>query len=69
MYLTIGIIFILDAIIIMVWQIVDPMYRIVENLPKESYPDDDLDVVPQLEHCESKNQSIWLGRMKYWLML
>ena len=26
------------------------MYHIVENLPKESYPDEDLEVVPQLEH-------------------
>ena len=39
------------------------MYHIVENLPEESYPDEDLDVVPQLEHCEAKNLSIWLGRM------
>ena len=30
------------------------MYCIV-NLPKESYPDEDLEVVPQLEHCEAKN--------------
>ena len=41
------------------------MYRIVENLPKESYPDEDFKVVPQLEHCEANNLSIWLGRMKY----
>ena len=45
------------------------MYHIMENLPEESYPDEDLEVVPQLEHCEAKNQSIWLGRMKYQLML
>ncbi|XP_041481660.1 gamma-aminobutyric acid type B receptor subunit 1-like isoform X3 [Lytechinus variegatus] len=61
MYLTIGIIFILDSTIILVWQLVDPMYRTVENLPKEIFPEEDLEVVPQLEHCTAKNMSIWLG--------
>ncbi|XP_071485505.1 gamma-aminobutyric acid type B receptor subunit 1-like [Diadema antillarum] len=61
MYIMIAGIFVLDSSIIAAWQGVDPMYRITVNFTKESIPEDDLEILPQLEHCKAKNLPIWLG--------
>lgn len=45
------------------WQLYDPLQRRLETFPLE-YPvatDDDVRIRPELEHCESENNSIWLG--------
>ncbi|KAL9979471.1 hypothetical protein ACROYT_G017142 [Oculina patagonica] len=51
-----------DVIYLTVWQVMDPMTRIVREFSEESL-DSDLDVllVKQLELCESKETYRWLG--------
>lgn len=53
---------IVDIIYLTVWQVTDPMTRTVREFPQESL-DSDLDVqlVTQLELCESKETYRWLG--------
>ncbi|XP_055710587.1 gamma-aminobutyric acid type B receptor subunit 1 isoform X2 [Phlebotomus papatasi] len=52
-----------DLVIMLTWQLYDPLQRRLETFPLE-YPvatDDDVRIRPELEHCESENNSIWLG--------
>ena len=54
---------VIDVTILIVWLIADPMVLEVENLAFE-YPentDEDVKIRPQLEHCVSKNNAVWLG--------
>ncbi|KAL4219318.1 Gamma-aminobutyric acid type B receptor subunit 1 [Mactra antiquata] len=53
----------LDLIILSTWQIIDPMYRALEMFDLEPAPSTDQDImfVPYLEHCQSHNNSVWLG--------
>lgn len=52
-----------DLIILIVWQIVDPLQRILETFPLEDPKSitDDIKIRPELEHCESQQNAIWLG--------
>ena len=56
-------ILIIDLIILTTWQVIDPMYRDLEIFDLEPSPTTEHDIMlrPQLEHCNSKNNSIWLG--------
>ncbi|KAK0159942.1 hypothetical protein PV328_007400 [Microctonus aethiopoides] len=53
----------IDIIILGLWQGLDPLQRTIETFPLELSPhgDDDARIRPELEHCESENNSIWLG--------
>ncbi|CAD6241162.1 GSCOCG00009184001-RA-CDS [Cotesia congregata] len=53
----------IDVIILGAWQGLDPLQRTIEVFPLEASPhgDDDAKISPELEHCESQNNSIWLG--------
>lgn len=53
----------IDLIILMTWQITDPLQRRLESFPLEDpmSSNDDIKIRPQLEHCESDNNSVWLG--------
>lgn len=53
----------LDLILLLVWQLYDPLQRKIELFPLEdpSSTDDDVKIRPELEHCESINNTIWLG--------
>ncbi|KAG8035862.1 hypothetical protein G9C98_002988 [Cotesia typhae] len=54
----------IDFIILGAWQGLDPLQRTIEVFPLEASPhgdDDDAKISPELEHCESQNNSIWLG--------
>ena len=61
MYVMIGIFLAVDIIFLTVWQIVDPLERDIEEQTKKIIPDRDLEIQPQLEHCEAKKFEIWLG--------
>ena len=62
MYLMIGILLLVDLILLTVWQVIDPLYRLVEDFDKEEHYEEDLEIQPQLEHCEAEHLSIWLGK-------
>lgn len=58
-----------DLVILLTWQFIDPLQRRLETFPLEKplLATDDIRISPELEHCESENQSIWLG-MYVWEM-
>lgn len=53
-----------DLVILLTWQLQDPLHRRLEIFPLEDPPPittDDIKIRPELEHCESENHSLWLG--------
>lgn len=56
---------IIDMIILTSWQVFDPLQRTIEVFPLESplFGDDDARIRPELEHCESKENNLWLGKV------
>ncbi|XP_017882479.1 gamma-aminobutyric acid type B receptor subunit 1 isoform X3 [Ceratina calcarata] len=52
-----------DIVLLVCWQVLDPLQRKMETFPLESPPfgDDDARIRPELEHCESVHNSVWLG--------
>jgi len=54
-----------DLIILLTWQIYDPLQRRLEQFPLEEPASsfDDVKIRPELEHCESENNSVWLGML------
>jgi len=52
-----------DILVLIIWFIVDPLYRRLENFQLESPLDtkEDIKIRPSLEHCDSFYQNIWLG--------
>jgi gamma-aminobutyric acid type B receptor len=55
---------IVDIVILITWQIQDPLARTLETFPLEDpiSVSDDIKIRPELEHCESENNSVWLGK-------
>lgn len=52
----------IDVIYLTVWQVMDPMTRMVRDFPDESQDSEsDVVLVKQLELCESKDTYRWLG--------
>lgn len=53
-----------DLIILLTWQLSDPLQRRLEPFPLENpvSSSDDIKIRPELEHCESENNSLWLGK-------
>ncbi|XP_065170312.1 gamma-aminobutyric acid type B receptor subunit 1 isoform X2 [Atheta coriaria] len=54
---------VLDIVIMLAWQLHDPLQRRVELFPLEDpiSAADDSKIRPELEHCESENNTVWLG--------
>ena len=54
----------IDLVLLMVWTLVDPLSREVRNFAKlpSPNPDEDVEILPQLEHCKSKHHNVWLGK-------
>jgi gamma-aminobutyric acid type B receptor len=52
-----------DLVILLTWQLQDPLQRRLETFPLEDpiSTNDDVKIRPELEHCESQNNSVWLG--------
>lgn len=68
LYTMVGGLLVVDATLLTTWQLRDPLQRTVEIFSLESprHHDDDVHIRPELEHCESKNNTVWLGkRMTY----
>lgn len=57
------ILLIIDLVLLMTWQLYDPLQRRIEQFPLENpiKTEDDIKISPQLEHCESENHKVWLG--------
>ena len=53
-----------DIVILGAWQGLDPLQRTIEVFPLKSpiSGDDDAMIRPELEHCESEHNGIWLGK-------
>lgn len=64
LYVVLGIFLLMDLVVLVVWIIIDPLYKELEVFPHERPQDMDMDVVlqPQLEHCTSKHLNVWLGK-------
>lgn len=56
-----------DIVILLTWQLIDPLQRRLEPFPLENPMNnvDDIKIRPELEHCESDNNSIWLGKFLF----
>ncbi|XP_022239311.1 gamma-aminobutyric acid type B receptor subunit 1-like isoform X2 [Limulus polyphemus] len=65
LYALVGFLLFLDILILTVWQATDPPRRKLELFPLENPEilDEDIKIQPELEHCESENNAIWLGLM------
>ncbi|KAK3920331.1 Gamma-aminobutyric acid type B receptor subunit 1 [Frankliniella fusca] len=53
----------IDLVLLMTWQLYDPLQRRIEVFPLEepTNTDDDVKIRPELEHCESEKHTVWLG--------
>lgn len=54
-----------DIILLVTWQIVDPLRRKIETFSLELPPfgdDEDAMIKPELEHCSSEQYSLWIGK-------
>ena len=65
MNLMIGVLLLVDIVLLTVWQTIDPLYRLVEDFAKEEVYEEDLEIQPQLEHCEATHLPIWLGKWNF----
>ena len=54
----------LDVILLTVWTVLDPLKREVRLFAKITLPDEDVEILPMLEHCKSKHHNFWLGEDK-----
>ncbi|XP_041973799.1 gamma-aminobutyric acid type B receptor subunit 1 [Aricia agestis] len=65
LYTMVGGLLMVDVAILTAWQLRDPLQRRVEIFPLEapSHNDDDVHIRPELEHCESEHNTVWLGVM------
>ncbi|XP_042890500.1 gamma-aminobutyric acid type B receptor subunit 1-like isoform X1 [Penaeus japonicus] len=63
LYVMVGSFVVVDVIVLGVWQGVDPQQRTLEVFPLEVPRDtvEDIKIKPELEHCESHHNTIWLG--------
>jgi hypothetical protein len=54
-----------EVIFLSIWTLVDPLDRVEEIFPPEvpENTDEDVRIRPLLEHCESKHNNIWLGKL------
>lgn len=60
----VGILLLIDIVILSAWQFIDPLQRKLEVFPLEDPAEsEDIKIAPQLEHCESENNAIWLGKV------
>ncbi|VDN01029.1 unnamed protein product [Thelazia callipaeda] len=63
-YLVVTIFFVIDVIIITCWVIFDPIQRVEQQFPLQEPPlgtEEDVMLLPILEHCQSKRHDMWTG--------
>lgn len=63
LYVMVGFMVVVDIVVLGVWQGVDPLQRKLEVFPLEVPKNtvEDIKIKPELEHCESHHNTIWLG--------
>lgn len=63
LWLAVAFLLLIDVILLTIWTVIDPLGREVRNFAKlaSPNPDDDIEILPQLEHCKSKHHKVWLG--------
>ena len=63
LWAAVGCLVCLDLVLLTVWVAVDPLHREVRHFGKllSANPDEDVEIVPQLEHCKSRHHNVWLG--------
>lgn len=56
----------IDVVILGIWQVLDPLQRTIEVFPLKSptFGEDDAMIRPELEHCESEHNGVWLGKIR-----
>lgn len=54
---------VVDFVILLAWQLHDPLQREIEHFPLEDPMSalDDSKIRPELEHCRSVHNTVWLG--------
>lgn len=54
---------VIDFVIMLTWQLLDPLQRRIQTFPLEAPISalDDAQIRPELEHCESHNNNVWLS--------
>ena len=64
-YVLVGCIIVVDIVVLGLWQGIDPMYRKLDLFVLEKPHNTDMDIMiqPQLEHCDSVHNNIWLGKL------
>lgn len=62
LFMVVGVLVIVDIVILITWQIVDPFYRDTSTgEPTLSPKNDDVQIIPIMEFCQSNRMSIFLG--------
>ncbi|XP_067137060.1 gamma-aminobutyric acid type B receptor subunit 2-like isoform X3 [Centruroides vittatus] len=62
LFMVVGVLVIIDIAILVTWQIVDPFYRDTSTgEPELSSENDDVQIIPVMEFCQSERMSIFLG--------
>ena len=68
LWVAVGCLLAVDFVLLLTWLLVDPLMREVRNFSKlpSPNPDEDVEILPQLEHCKSKHHNVWLGKHKFY---
>ncbi|XP_055937587.1 gamma-aminobutyric acid type B receptor subunit 2-like isoform X1 [Argiope bruennichi] len=62
LFMVVGVLVMIDVIILTTWQIIDPFYRkTTTGAPLPSPENEDIEIIPELEFCQSNNMTIFLG--------
>ncbi|KAG8199600.1 hypothetical protein JTE90_009436 [Oedothorax gibbosus] len=62
LFMVVGVLVMIDVIILTTWQIIDPFYRkTTTGQPLPSPENEDIEIIPELEFCQSNNMTIFLG--------
>ncbi|CAG2111008.1 unnamed protein product [Medioppia subpectinata] len=62
LFMLVAVLVFIDVVTLITWQIVDPFYRDTHNGTAEPSPqNEDIWVIPEMEYCQSKRMTIFLG--------
>lgn len=61
LFLMVGAFVLLDIILLSLWTGIEPMYTGYQQFDDKMRLENDKEIIPILEHCESDNLSYWLG--------
>ncbi|XP_078356482.1 gamma-aminobutyric acid type B receptor subunit 2-like [Oculina patagonica] len=61
LFLMVGAFVLLDILLLSLWTGIEPMHTGYEKFDEKMRLEDDKEIIPVLEHCESDNLTYWLG--------